>query len=278
MRAPVHRFPEGSALLRRVVDGATLGYASEGQGPPIVLLHGFPLNRAMWEPQVSVLRERFTVITPDLVGFGESDPPASPDGMTMDVFAQAVVRLLEILGHDRVILGGSSMGGYVLFRVLALAAARISGLVIADSRAGADSDEARQRRMATIARIRQQGPEGFLGEFAAGLVGTTTKTARPGVADTVRRLVGTPPVPTLVGALTAMATRPDSRPLLASVAVPALVLVGEEDTLTPPDAAREMAAGIRGARLVTIPAAGHLANLEVPEMFNASLLDFVGRL
>jgi len=264
--------------LRRVVDGATLGYASEGQGPPIVLLHGFPLNRAMWEPQVSVLRERFTVITPDLVGFGESDPPASPDGMTMDVFAQAVVRLLEILGHDRVILGGSSMGGYVLFRVLALAAARISGLVIADSRAGADSDEARQRRMATIARIRQQGPEGFLGEFAAGLVGTTTKTARPGVADTVRRLVGTPPVPTLVGALTAMATRPDSRPLLASVAVPALVLVGEEDTLTPPDAAREMAAGIRGARLVTIPAAGHLANLEVPEMFNASLLDFVGRL
>jgi len=108
--------------------------------------------------------------------------------------------------------------------------------------------------------------------------GTTTKTTRPGFVDTVRRLVGTPPVPTLVGALTAMATRPDSRPLLASVAVPTLVLVGEEDTITPPDAAKEMASGIRGARLVTIPAAGHLANLEVPEMFNASLLDFVGRL
>src|SRR3989337_2294881 len=149
------------------VGGVRLGYERDGQGPPIVLLHGFPLNRAMWEPQVSALRDRFTVITPDLVGFGESDPPANPDGMTMDVFAQAVVRLLETLGYDRVILGGFSMGGYVLFRVLARAAARISGLVIADSRAGADSDEARQRRMATIARIREQGPAGVFGEVAA---------------------------------------------------------------------------------------------------------------
>jgi len=262
--------------VRIAVEGATLGYMIEGQGPPIVLLHGFPLNRAMWGPQVSALRERFTVITPDLVGFGESPPPANPDGMTMDAFAEAVLRVLDALGYDRVILGGFSMGGYVLFRVLARAAARVSALVIADSRAGADSDEARQRRMGAIARIRQEGPEGFVGEFVAGLVGATTKTRSPRFLETVRRLVGTPPVAALVGALTAMAQRPDSRPLLASVTVPTLVLVGEEDTITPPDAAKEMASGIRGARLVTIPAAGHLANLEVPEAFNASLLDFVG--
>jgi pimeloyl-ACP methyl ester carboxylesterase len=264
--------------VRIAVDGMTMGYTVEGQGPPVVLLHGFPLNRAMWGPQVEALRGRFTVITPDLLGFGESDVPPAPDRMTMDTFADAVLRLLDALGHERVILGGFSMGGYVLFRVYALAPGRVGGLIIADSRAGPDSDEARQRRMGAIARIREQGPEGFVGDFIAGLVGATTKNRSPRFLETVRRLVGTPPVPALVGALTAMAGRPDSRPLLASVAVPTLVLVGEEDTITPPDAAREMASGIRGARLVTIPAAGHLANLEVADLFNASLLDFAGRL
>ena len=274
----VHSRAEGGIHLKKVIDGTALGYSIEGRGPAIVLLHGFPLNRTMWEPQVAALRGRFTVITPDLIGFGESDPPSAPDTMTMDTFAGAVVRLLDALGHDRVILAGFSMGGYVLFRVVAQAAARIGALVIADSRAGADSDEARQRRMATITRIREQGPDGFLGEFTAGLVGASTKATRPGVVESVRRLVGTPPVPSLVGALSAMATRPDSRPLLAKIAVPTLVLVGEEDTVTPPDAAKEMASGIRGARLVTIPAAGHLANVEAPQAFNASLLDFVDRL
>lgn len=264
--------------MRIVVNGATLGYTIAGHGPAIVLLHGFPLNRAMWGPQVEALRDRFTVITPDLIGFGESEPPANPDRMTMDAFADAVLGLLDALGHQRVVLGGFSMGGYVLFRVLARAAERVSGLVIADSRAGPDSEEARQRRMGAIARIREQGPEGFVGDFLAGLVGATTKSRSPRFLETVRRLAGTPPVAALVGALTAMAGRPDSRPSLASVTVPALVLVGEEDTVTPPDAAREIASGIRGARLVTIPGAGHLANLEVPDVFNASLLDFAGRL
>lgn len=269
---------EGGMCVRKLIDGTALGYSIEGRGPALVLLHGFPLNRAMWEPQVAALRDRFTVITPDLIGFGESDPPSDPDKMTMDTFAGAVVRLLDTLGHDRIILGGFSMGGYVLFRVVAQAAARIGALVIADSRAGADSDEARQRRMATIARIREQGPDAFLTEFTAGLVGASTKATRPGVLESIRRLVGTPPVPTLTGALAAMAARPDSRPLLAKIAVPTLVLVGEEDTITPPDAAKEMASGIRGARLVTIPAAGHAANIEAPQAFNAALLDFVTRL
>ncbi len=264
--------------MRKVLDGTTLGYAVEGQGPPIMLLHGFPLNRTMWGPQVGALRERFTVITPDLHGFGESDPPAEPKHTSMDTYAGDVLRLLDALGYDRVILGGFSMGGYVLFRVLARAADRISALVVADSRAGADSDEGRQRRHAAIARIRSEGTEGFLTEFVTGLVGPTTKAQRPRIVEAVRRISGSPPGSALIGALSAMAARPDSRPLLASVAVPTLVLVGDEDHLTPPDAAREIASGIRGARLVTIPAAGHLSNLEAPEVFNDALLDFVLRL
>lgn len=261
--------------MRHVIDGTALGYAVEGQGPPLVLLHGFPLSRAMWSAQVAALRDRFAVITPDFRGFGESDPPGDPEHTTMDTYAGDVLRLLDALGYDRVILGGLSMGGYVLFRVLARAADRIGALVIADSRAGADSDEGRQRRHAAIARIRAEGTAGFLTDFVAGLVGSTTKAQRPRVVEAVKRICGSPPESALTGALGAMASRPDSRPLLASITVPTLVLVGDEDMLTPQDAAKEMASAIRGARLVTIPAAGHLSNLEAPEVFNNALLDFV---
>jgi pimeloyl-ACP methyl ester carboxylesterase len=217
------------------VNGVRLGYEMEGHGPPVVLIHGFPLSRAMWRPQVEALRDRFTVILPDLRGFGESDVPQGD--LTMDTYADDVLGLLDALGYDRVALGGCSMGGYVAFRIVARAAARIRALLIADSRAGADSDEGRERRHAAIRRIHAEGPEGFLSEFTAQLVGPTTKARRPAVLEAVRQIVGTPPASSLTTGLAAMATRPDSRPLLASVTVPTLVVVGEEDTSTPPAAA-----------------------------------------
>lgn len=255
------------------VDGIRLGYDVDGAGPPAVLLHGFPLHRAMWRPQIAALRDRFTVITPDFRGFGESAVPGGP--LTVDDYARDVLRLLDALGHERVALGGCSMGGYVAFRVLAQAPARISAVLIADSRAEPDTDEGRQRRYTAIRRIETEGTTGFLEEFAAALVGPTTKARRPGVVEEVRTIIGSPSAQSLTAALAAMAGRPDSRPLLGSIGVPALVAVGEEDTLTPPAAAEVMVQGMPRARLVTIPAAGHLSNLEAPDAFNRAAREFL---
>jgi pimeloyl-ACP methyl ester carboxylesterase len=255
------------------VAGRRLGYEVDGSGPPLVLLHAFPLNRAMWRPQVAALRDRFTVITPDLRGFGESDPPAG--SMTMDDYAADVLALMDALGYERAAVGGCSMGGYVLFRVVAAALDRVSTLIIADSRAEPDTEEGRQRRVATIERIQREGPSAWVEEFTGTLVGPTTRTQRPGVMAAVRQIIGTPDPRGLTAALSAMAARPDSRPLLPSIRVPVLVIVGEEDTLTPPASSEAMAQAVPAARLVKIPGAGHLANLEAPEAFNRAVREFL---
>lgn len=255
------------------IGGTRLGYEIEGEGPAVVLLHGFPLTRAMWRPQMAALRDRFTVITPDLRGFGESAVPR--DAMSMDAYAQDVLALLDVLGYARAALGGCSMGGYVAFRVVARAPERVGALLIADSRAEPETEEGRQRRRAAIARIEADGPAGFLEEFAGQLVGPTTRAQRPGVVEAVREIIGTPPARTLTAALAAIASRPDSRPLLGTIGVSVLVLVGEEDTLTPPPEAEAMAAALPRACLVRIPAAGHLANLEAPEAFTAPVREFL---
>ena len=255
------------------VNGFKIGYDLDGSGPPVVLIHGFPLSRTMWRPQVAALRDRFTIITPDLSGFGDSDVPAG--SVTMDTYAADVLRLLDALGHQRFILGGLSMGGYVAFRIVAQAPARVRALIIADSRATPDADDARQRRYAAIARIRNEGPEGFLREFIGPLVGVTTRTQRPQVVETVRQITGGPPAPSLIAALAAIAERPDSRPLLPSIAAPALVVVGEEDTVIPRAESEEMVSRLPHARLATIPAAGHLPNLEMPEAFNRVVHEFL---
>jgi 3-oxoadipate enol-lactonase len=255
------------------VAGRRLGYEVDGTGPPLVLLHAFPLNRAMWRPQVAALRDRFTVVTPDLRGFGESEAPPGP--LTMDDYAADVLAMLDALGYNRAVIGGCSMGGYVLFRVLAAAAGRASALIIADSRAESDTEEGRHRRVATIERIRREGPMGFLEEFAGNLVGPTTKAQRPGVMAAVRQIIGSPDPQGLTAALSAMASRPDSRPLLASISVPTLVVVGEEDTLTPPASSEAMVEALPAGRLVKISGAGHLANLEVPEAFNRAVREFL---
>jgi 3-oxoadipate enol-lactonase len=253
--------------------GTKFGYEVDGTGPPLVLLHAFPLNRAMWGSQVAALRDRFTVITPDYRGFGASDLPAGP--LTMDDYAADVLAMLDVLGHKRVILGGCSLGGYVAFRMIAHAADRVTALILADTRAEPDTDEGRQRRHAAIERIEREGPAGFVEEFAANLVGPTTKAQRPGVAAALRQIIGAPDARGLTAALAAMASRPDSRPLLASITVPALVIVGEEDALTPPASAEVMAKGMPHARLAVIPAAGHLACLEAPETFNRLVREFL---
>jgi pimeloyl-ACP methyl ester carboxylesterase len=248
-----------------------------GSGRPVVLLHAFPLARTMWRPQVEALRGAYRVLAPDLRGFGGSGPfTAAPSVETM---ADDVTALLGALGiTEPVVLGGLSMGGYVALAFARRHVGRLRALVLADTRAEADSAEARANRDKTIAFARGHSAADVIEQMLPKLLGDRTRAEKPEVAQELRRIASAQRIDGIIAALQALRDRPDATPGLAAVAVPTLVLVGADDTLTPPALARALADGIRGAQLVTLDGAGHISNLEQPEAFNGALRGFLGGL
>lgn len=256
-----------------------IAYDDVGTNQPVVFLHGFPLDRRMWAPQASALAAHARCIAPDLRGFGET-PLATPlaPPLSMDQYADDVAALLDALAVERATVVGLSMGGYVAFALWRRHPERVRALVLADTRAGADTEEVRDRRRTLVRVARERGSQAVADAQIDGLVGKTTRNERPEVALQLRQMLGAAPVEGIVGALTAMMTRPDSRPLLPTITVPTLVVVGDEDTLTPPKEARAMQEAIRGSELAVIPGAGHVSNVERPDEFNARLREFLSRL
>jgi len=250
--------------------GVRLAYEETGTGLPVILIHGFPFSRQMWRPQAPLART-VRLITPDLRGFGESEGTPS----SLDELADDLQALVEHLGLASAVFGGFSMGGYVLFRYLARHADRAKAVLLLDTRAEADTPEGQQRRYDGIARIEREGPAGYLDDFVKLVVSMKTLESRPDLVKVGRALMESRRIASLTAGLRAMAQRPDSTPLLSSISVPALIVVGEDDKATPVSSARTMQAAIRGSRLVIIPEAGHLSNLEQPERFTAALLEFL---
>lgn len=258
------------------VAGRNINYTDTGgQGTPVLLLHAFPLNSAMWEPQIESLGERFRFIAPDLSGFGSSDAPA--EGYSMSAWAEEVEALLDELGLDKVVLAGLSMGGYLAFECLRRFPDRFSGLVLADTKAEADPPEAIEKRTKQQGMVREGQRDELIGALVGALLGEPTTAKKPDVVEKVRGLMDNPPEG-FIGALEAMKGRPDSSGELASIGLPTLIIVGENDGVTPPDASRNMHEHIGGSRLVVIPEAGHLSSLEAPEAFNGALAEFLGEL
>lgn len=232
---------------------------------PLVLLHAFPLDSRMWDGVRAPLVAQTRVITPDQRGLGRTTLPDTDRDPDLADAAADVLALLDRLGLDRVLLGGCSMGGYLAMAVLRAAPERVAGLVLIDTRAGADSDEAAAGRRATAERAETEGHAGWLAEkMLPDLLGATTRAALPELVGTVRELIDAQPPAGVAWAQRAMAARPDSLALLRTADVPALVLVGEEDTLTTPEVAREMAGAMPDAELVVLPNVGHLSPLESP--------------
>ena len=245
-----------------------------GSGPPVVLLHAFPLNSSMWAPQREGLAHAYRVICPDQRGFGGT--PLGHDEPSLDEVADDVVAMLDARKVGRFVLAGLSMGGYVAMALLRRHPDRVAGLVLADTKASADPPEAAvNRRRIADAVIEAGGSALLLDEVLPKLLGTTTKDERPMVSGRVRAIVERAPAYAVAWAQRAMAARPDSFDTLRAVTVPALVVTGDEDQLSTPEDARAMADAIPGARLVTIPRAGHLTNVEAPEEFTATLLEFL---
>ncbi len=257
------------------VPGAELAVEVRGEGLPVLLVHGFPLDRAMWRHQIAGL-SRCRRIAPDLRGAGASSVPA--DGYTVAHYADDLVAVLDALGVRQAVVCGLSMGGYIVFELVRRYPDRLKAIVLADTKAEADSPEGRRGRDELAAVAARDGAGAVAERLVPRLLSATTRAAQPEVARQVREMIERQPVPGIVGALAALRDRPDSRPTLGAVRVPTLVLVGEDDELTPPAAARAMAAAIPGAQYVAIPAAGHLAPLEQPLAVARALGDFLGSL
>ncbi len=255
------------------INGINLAYTDQGRGMPVVLLHAFPQNRAMWAPQVEALSKTHRIIAPDFRGFGESDAPQGP--YTLDQFADDVAGLLDHLTIQRAVFVGLSMGGYTLFAFYRKYAARVTGVVLADTKAQADTEEGRAGRFAMAQTAQTNGAGAVADIMLPKLLSPIALQTKPDLVQRVRTAIEQTQVSGIAGALMAMAERPDSVSLLTQIARPTLVITGELDGPTPPADGKLMAETIPGARMEIIPQAGHLSNLEQPEAFNRALLDFL---
>jgi pimeloyl-ACP methyl ester carboxylesterase len=227
----------------------------------------------MWEPQAKALSEGYRIITPDYPGFGRSPyPPAQPD---MHFYAEKILELLDKLDLERVVLGGLSMGGYVAFTCLRLFPERISGLVLANTRADMDSEEVRESRKDMACRVSEEGVGVLIELQMERLLSPATLQNDPMIVEQVKSIILESSPDGVVGALGAMRDRPDSTPLLPEIEIPTLVISGEEDGISSPEVMGEMAQKTPNSEHHTLPGVSHLSNLEAPGEFNATLKEFL---
>ena len=248
-----------------------------GEGTPLVLLHAYPLSSAMWLAQREDLAKRFRVITPDLRGFGGS--VLGDDEPSIDLMADDVAALLRSKGIDRAVIGGLAMGGYVAMAFCLRHLDRTLGVVLANTKATADSPDAQARRQTLAERIvAEESVRELVDGLLPDLVGPTTFRQRALVYGRVRGLVQSTPFRAAAWAQRAMAARPDYTEALHSVRVPALVIAGSEDTLATEDDARAMVEALPNAELLVMPRCGHLTAVEQADLFNQAVGEFVSAL
>ena len=227
----------------------------------------------MWDGQLALAKGGWRVIAPHFRGVdgGAGDPPAT----SLEDFAGDVIDLLDALHIKQAVVAGLSMGGYTAFAMLRHAASYFQGLILADTRPEADTPEGVEGRKKMLELVQAKGPAAVAQEMIPKLLGETTRQTRPDVVDRVRSLVLSNSANAIAGAVRALMTRPDSTPLLSTIHVPTLIVVGDEDTVTPPALSEKMHGSIGGSELTVIAKAGHLSNLEQPEAFNGALARFL---
>ncbi len=258
--------------MQATIDDRRVSYESVGSGTPVLLMHAFPLNRTMYEQQAAGLSSAGRVITFDFPGVGRSE--VAP--LTMDAMADVAAKLLDGLKIQKAIVGGVSMGGYVALAFARRHPNRLCGLVLANTRAAADTDEARKGRAETAKVALQDGSSAIADMMLPKLLSDHARKKNHKTVERVRAMIEATPPEVIADLLSAMAERPDSTAMLSEIAVPTLVIAGQEDVLTPADEARDWAAKIPGGKYVEIEKVGHLANLENSEAFNAAIAAFIG--
>ena len=260
-------------MTSKRVNDINLAYTDLGAGPPIVLIHGYPFNRSLWTEQAELLRSKHRVVAPDLRGFGESDSSEGP--ATMSRMADDVASLMDALEIERAVIGGLSMGGYVALAFARMFPARVSAMVLADTRAQADTEEGKQTRSQQAEKALSEGMAGIADAMLPKLLTPETVSKRPELVKRVRDMMLKTKPEGAAAALLGMAERDDQTEFISSIQAPALIIVGREDAITPVADSEKMQSRIAGSRLVVIENAGHVSNLEQTEQFNDALLGFL---
>lgn len=255
----------------------TMSYEDAGDGLPVVFIHGYPLGRWMWAPQIAGLADAARVIAPDLRGHGDSSATAGE--YTMDLLADDIHAMLDILAIKKpVVLCGLSMGGYVALAFCRRYPQRVAGLVMAASRASADAPETRANRDKTMALAKEKGLPAIVEQMLPKMMAPQTYQTKPELVERVRLIMEAVSLDGVLGDQAGMKNRPDSLPTLAAFDKPLLIIQGEEDQFAPREVAEAMKNAAPQARMALIPAAGHLPNLEQPELFNQVLREFLKQL
>jgi 3-oxoadipate enol-lactonase len=254
------------------INDLQIAYTDTGIGRPVVLIHGYPFNRSLWNEQVAALSNSYRVIAPDLRGFGDSE---ASDTATMNQLAHDIALLLDHLEIPRAAIGGLSMGGYVALAFYKQFRSRVRALVLADTRAQADTEEAKQTRAQQAEKALAEGMAGIADAMLPKLLTPETVSKHPEVVKRVRDMMLKTKPQGAAAALRGMAEREDQTELLAKISVPTLILVGSDDTLTPVADSQKMHEAIAGSRLVVLEKAAHVSNLEQTAQFNQALLDFL---
>jgi 3-oxoadipate enol-lactonase len=244
-------------------DGTELFYDVKGEGPPLVLLHPFPLNHDFWAESAVLLEQRYRLILPDLRAHGDSPP--GEGAASMDKQARDILRLCDELQVGKAIFAGVSIGGYILFELWRQARERITALILANTRASAETPAGRANREKAIELVQQRGPGPFIEDLLPKVLARTTLETREDLVSGARRMMARMSVAGIVAAQQGMMARPDSIPTLKTIYVPTLILAGEEDGATPLAEAEVMRQHIAGSRLEVIPRGGHYAIFEQPE-------------
>ncbi|HTV48464.1 MAG TPA: alpha/beta fold hydrolase [Phycisphaerae bacterium] len=243
--------------------------------PTVVLIHGFPLSSAMWEPQTKGLKAAgYRVFTPDLPGFGNSRPK-SQESCSMESFADEIFSLIKRQAGGSAVVGGFSMGGYVLLALLRDHPEAVSAAMFIDTHPAADTPETRTNRLAMVETVRKQGVAPIAESMPEKLL---SKSASPELMQEVAEMIRRQPPQAIIAAQLAMAARRDQTDLLGKLRIPTLVIVGSDDVITPPATAAALSGRIPFSRLVEIPSAGHLSSLQSPEMLNNAMLEFLNSL
>ncbi|MEJ2599486.1 MAG: alpha/beta fold hydrolase [Anaerolineales bacterium] len=256
------------------VDQLSLAYDEHGSGIPVLWVHGYPLNRTLWKPQLEGLADIAHGLALDLRGHGESQ--ASTGAYSMDLLADDCATFLDALGIRRpVVLAGLSMGGYVCMAFCRRHIDRLAGIILCATRAHADSPEGKQNRTKSIDLAQERGVPAAVSGLLNKLMAPVTYGRRPTLVETVKAMTESTSLEGVVGDLLGMRQRPDSFSTLASFELPALILHGADDQIVPTAEAEQMHTTLPNSQLKIIPQAGHLLNLEQPQAFNTAVRGFL---
>ncbi len=256
------------------VNGITLCYDDEGNGNmPVVFIHGFPFDRLMWQPQVDFLKSSQRVIAYDIRGFGKSG--AGAEKASIELFANDLIKLMDGLQISKAIICGLSMGGYIVLNAVSRFPERFEKIILSDTQCIADSSDGREKRFKTIQRIEAGGLSDFTETFVKNIFCKDSLTNKKELVDGIKDTILSTSKQTITGTLAALAERNETCSVLNSISIPALILCGREDGITPPAQAEFLKNNIKNSTLHIIEGAGHMSNLEQADEFNELVKQFI---